>query len=333
MTRPTPTRPRSPRTSSSRCRARCWARPRWPRRCSTTSSCSRSRPTRRSSSWCRATTRSPSSGAARPPRRRLIRSSPSRPASPTARTAPVRTRCTIRTSAASTSRATGSIAAGSDNPSELQLIAQFDYAPDPADGKGIFTDFRGTVNPTAGCAPELGVHDRLRHRVLHAGARAAVRRLDGRRPGRAPSPRSFQATACCSRRATAQVLPGTLDTAFTDIARGRLAQGVTTTLTNSGVPFMFIDQERAEQPAVLLLGGRVRRELAWPRVRRASSRRATPRPVTPGAATEQSDGRERPRDARHRARRGDGHHHHARPRRSTPPPASSAVRSSRRTAA
>ena len=43
-----------------------------------------------------------------------------------------------------------------DNPSELQLIAQFDYGPSP-DGKGIFTDFRGTVNPTPACAPELGV--------------------------------------------------------------------------------------------------------------------------------------------------------------------------------
>ena len=52
-----------------------------------------------------------------------------------------------------------------DNPSELQLIAQFDYAPD-ASGQGIFTDFRGDVNPIPGCAPELGVQTDLRDPVL-----------------------------------------------------------------------------------------------------------------------------------------------------------------------
>ncbi len=44
-----------------------------------------------------------------------------------------------------------------DNPAEFQLIAQFDFAPDPATGRGVFTDFRGLVNPVPGCAPELGV--------------------------------------------------------------------------------------------------------------------------------------------------------------------------------
>ena len=42
-----------------------------------------------------------------------------------------------------------------DNPSELQLLAQFDYVPDATTGRGIFTDYRGLVNPDPGCAPEL----------------------------------------------------------------------------------------------------------------------------------------------------------------------------------
>ena len=39
----------------------------------------------------------------------------------------------------------------------------------------------------------------------------------------------------------AQVLPGLLDTAFIDITRGRVAQGVTTNLVNGGIPFLFVD--------------------------------------------------------------------------------------------
>jgi hypothetical protein len=38
-----------------------------------------------------------------------------------------------------------------DTPSQLQLVAQFDYA-----GTQMF-DFRGTINPGPGCAPELGI--------------------------------------------------------------------------------------------------------------------------------------------------------------------------------
>ena len=37
------------------------------------------------------------------------------------------------------------------------LLAQFDYAPDPATGRGLFNDFRGVMNPIPQCAPELGV--------------------------------------------------------------------------------------------------------------------------------------------------------------------------------
>ncbi|MGI9041463.1 MAG: hypothetical protein ACR2HK_10295, partial [Gemmatimonadales bacterium] len=39
-----------------------------------------------------------------------------------------------------------------DSPNELSIVAQFDYA-------GTFiTDFQGQVNPTTGCAPELGIN-------------------------------------------------------------------------------------------------------------------------------------------------------------------------------
>ena len=40
----------------------------------------------------------------------------------------------------------------------------------------------------------------------------------------------------------AQLLPGVLDTAFDDVAAGRVAQGVSFTLANTGVPFLFIDR-------------------------------------------------------------------------------------------
>ncbi len=39
-----------------------------------------------------------------------------------------------------------------DSPNSLRLIAQFDYAGT------VFTDFTSQVNPTAGCAPEIGVN-------------------------------------------------------------------------------------------------------------------------------------------------------------------------------
>jgi hypothetical protein len=58
----------------------------------------------------------------------------------------------------------------------------------------------------------------------------------------ARSPRSSPATACCSPTGRRRSSPGKLDTAFADINRGRIAQGVSTQLTNSGVPFLFIDR-------------------------------------------------------------------------------------------
>jgi hypothetical protein len=134
------------------------------------------------------------------------------------------------------------------NPSQLTLLAQFDYAPDPATGKGIFRDFLGNVKGADGgqdpsCAPELGIQTTCavafstpapgtaytdsvevdlvgtvtQVKVIPAGAR--VKLADG----------------------TATILPGQLDTAFADITRGRVGAGVSTALTNSGVPFLFVD--------------------------------------------------------------------------------------------
>ncbi|HET7469239.1 MAG TPA: hypothetical protein VFJ81_06160, partial [Gemmatimonadales bacterium] len=126
------------------------------------------------------------------------------------------------------------------SPSELQLIAQFDYAPS-ADGKGIFTDFRGTVNPVPGCAPELGVltdcAPTLQPPPPPGSPYVGSTNVDlvGTITQVIPGNRVLLANG------SSQILPGKLDTAFADINRGRIAQGVSTQLTNSGVPFAFVD--------------------------------------------------------------------------------------------
>jgi hypothetical protein len=126
------------------------------------------------------------------------------------------------------------------SPTELQLIAQFDYAPS-ADGKGIFTDFRSLVNPTATCAPELGVAiDCPTTFSTPLPGEPFVGSVDVDLVGTitqvTPGNRVLLADG------KAQLLPGVLDTAFADVSRGRIAQGVSTQLTNSGVPFLFIDR-------------------------------------------------------------------------------------------
>jgi len=127
-----------------------------------------------------------------------------------------------------------------NNPSELELIAQFDYAPS-ADGKGIFTDFRGTVNPVPGCAPELGVltdcAPTLQPPPVPGNPFVGSVDVDlvGTITQVIPGNRVLLANG------TAQILPGKLDTAFADINAGRVAQGVSTALVNGGVPFLFID--------------------------------------------------------------------------------------------
>ncbi len=129
-----------------------------------------------------------------------------------------------------------------DNPAELQLLAQFDYGPDPASGRGIFNDFRGMLNPTAQCAPELGVFIACDPALQpppapgtpFTGSTAVD--LTGTLTQITPGSRVLLASG------EAQVLPGVLDTAFTDLAQGRVAQGASFTLANTGVPFVFIDR-------------------------------------------------------------------------------------------
>jgi hypothetical protein len=127
------------------------------------------------------------------------------------------------------------------SPSELQLIAQFDYAPS-ADGKGIFKDFRSLLNPTPTCAPELGVAIDCAGTdfTIPAPGEPYVNSVDVDLVGTitqvTPGNRVLLADG------KAQLLPGVLDTAFADISRGRIAQGVSTQLVNNGVPFLFIDR-------------------------------------------------------------------------------------------
>ena len=126
------------------------------------------------------------------------------------------------------------------SPTELQLIAQFDYAPS-ADGKGIFTDFRSLVNPTSTCAPELGVAiDCPTTFSTPLPGQPFVGSVDVDLVGTitqvTPGNRVLLADG------KAQLLPGVLDTAFADVSHGRIAQGVSTQLTNGGVPFLFIDR-------------------------------------------------------------------------------------------
>jgi hypothetical protein len=127
-----------------------------------------------------------------------------------------------------------------NSPSELQLIAQFDYAPS-ADGKGIFRDFRSLMNPTPTCAPELAVaiDCPAAFTVPAPGSPYTVSvdvDLVGTITQVTPGNRVLLADG------KAQILPGQLDTAFADVSHGRIAQGVSTQLTNSGVPFLFIDR-------------------------------------------------------------------------------------------
>jgi hypothetical protein len=127
-----------------------------------------------------------------------------------------------------------------DNPSELTLVAQFDYAPD-AEGRGIFSDFRALVNPTSTCAPEIGVT--LDCPIVFSipdPGEPFVGSVDIDLVG--PITQVTPGNRVLLASGEAQLLGGALDTAFADITRGRVAQGVSTTLANTGVPFLFIDR-------------------------------------------------------------------------------------------
>ena len=113
-----------------------------------------------------------------------------------------------------------------DSPSELSLIAQFDYA-------GTFiTDFGGQVNPVVGCAPELGIDT------------ACVVPFDSAQAGIAPTV-SFDVPLVGPitqvRRgdrvalATGEAILLNADTALTGEGAGNPVLG------DTGVPFTFLD--------------------------------------------------------------------------------------------
>jgi hypothetical protein len=128
------------------------------------------------------------------------------------------------------------------NPSQLTLIAQFDFAPDPATGKGIYNDFRGVINPDKDCAPELAITTTcpVAFETPPAGTAFTISNpVDLTGPVTQVKPGDRVALASGS----AQVLPGKLDTAFADISHGsRIGTGVSTDLNDGGVPYAFTDE-------------------------------------------------------------------------------------------
>jgi hypothetical protein len=128
-----------------------------------------------------------------------------------------------------------------DNPGEMVLLAQFDYAPDPTTGRGVFRDFRGVMNPIPQCAPELNVFTACDPALQPPPPPGtpfsgfAEIDLTGTVTQITVGNRVLLATG------EAQVLPGVTDTAFADVAQGRVASGASFALANTGVPFVFID--------------------------------------------------------------------------------------------
>jgi hypothetical protein len=100
------------------------------------------------------------------------------------------------------------------------------------------------MNPLPGCAPELGVFTTCASTLqpppapgtpFTPGASVDVD-LTGTITQVLPGNRVLLASG------DAQLLPGVLDTAFADVAAGRIAQGASFNLANTGVPFVYIDR-------------------------------------------------------------------------------------------
>ena len=150
-----------------------------------------------------------------------------------------------------------------DNPAELQLLAQFDYGPDES-GRGLFTDFRGADESGAGVRARAG---RVHHLRLHPPAAAAAgygvhaRCLGGRGPDG-------------HHHAGSPGQPGAVGERGCPTASGRAGHRLCRSRCGPGRPggelhpgqhgraVRLHRPGRPKQPAVLLFGHRVRRELA-----------------------------------------------------------------------
>ncbi|MGI9040519.1 MAG: hypothetical protein ACR2HK_05330, partial [Gemmatimonadales bacterium] len=136
-----------------------------------------------------------------------------------------------------------------DSPNELSIVAQFDYA-------GTFiTDFQGQVNPTTGCAPELGINTVTVDPESGDTTFGCPIVFDSLQPGIAPTASvdvPLVGNVIQLRRgqgdrlalATGDVLLARTDTATTGGASGCLTAGSleACSLRDTGVPFVYVDR-------------------------------------------------------------------------------------------
>ncbi|MEO8225532.1 MAG: hypothetical protein ABI661_12075, partial [Gammaproteobacteria bacterium] len=126
-----------------------------------------------------------------------------------------------------------------DTPSELQLVAQFDY-PNTS-----FTDWRGQVNPTPECAPELGITTGCRVPFDSVTAGVAPTVSDSW-PLVGPVVQVRLAPEGRQRLATGRALLLQPDTAVSGSGSACVGARPTSiaecTLRDTGVPFAFVDR-------------------------------------------------------------------------------------------
>ena len=154
-------------------------------------------------------------------------------------------RSTTRTSAVWTSRATGSIAAGWTIRPSSSWSRSSTTRRTRRRARHLHRLPRTGESRLRSCAPELGVFIACDPALLpppppgtpFTGSQAID--LTGTITQLTPGNRVLLASG------EAQTLPGVLDTAFADVAAGRVAQGASFNLANTGVPFLFIDRSCA----------------------------------------------------------------------------------------
>lgn len=121
-----------------------------------------------------------------------------------------------------------------DSPSSMRLIAQFDY------GGTFLEDYAGQVNPTSGCAPELGITSTCA--VVFDPVQPGVQRqahVDVPLVGPIVQVRLGDRVPLAS--GDALILAA--DTAITGVATAGCGISSCQELTDTGVPFVFVDRE------------------------------------------------------------------------------------------